>query len=110
MESEENCAVMAVEQLKDFLENGNIRNSVNYPQCSMGECRAQHRIAIYHRNVKHMIRQFADVLSYTNVANLSNTSRGEYAYTMIDIDDAIQPETVEALKQIGEVFRVRVVR
>ncbi|HCI73229.1 MAG TPA: 3-phosphoglycerate dehydrogenase [Lachnospiraceae bacterium] len=110
MESEENCAVMAVEQLKDFLENGNIRNSVNYPACSMGECHAQHRIAIYHKNVKHMIRQFADVLSYTNVANLSNTSRGEYAYTMIDIDDAIQPETVEALKQIGEVFRVRVVR
>ena len=109
-ESEENCAVMAVEQLKDFLENGNIRNSVNYPACSMGECRSQHRIAIYHKNVKHMIRQFADILSYTNVANMSNTSRGEYAYTMIDIDDAIKPETVEELRNVGDVLRVRVIR
>ncbi len=109
-ESEENCAVMAVEQLKDFLENGNIRNSVNYPSCSMGECRAQHRIAIYHRNVKNMIRQFADILSYTNVDNMSNTSRGEYAYTMIDIDDALEPETVDRLRAVGGVVRVRVVR
>ncbi len=110
MESEENCAAMAVEQLKDFLENGNIRNSVNYPPCSMGECRSQHRIAIYHKNVKNMIRQFADVLSYTNVANMSNTSRGEYAYTMVDIDDALEEQTVARLREIGEVFRVRVVR
>ncbi len=109
-ESEENCAVMAVEQLKDFLENGNIRNSVNYPSCSMGECRAQHRIAIYHRNVKNMIRQFADILSYTNVDNMSNTSRGEYAYTMIDIDDALEPETVDRLRAVDGVVRVRVVR
>lgn len=109
-ESEENCAVMAVEQLKDFLENGNIRNSVNYPSCSMGECRAQHRIAIYHRNVKNMIRQFADILSYTNVDNMSNTSRGEYAYTMIDIDDALESETVDRLRAVGGVVRVRVVR
>ena len=109
-ESEENCAEMAVEQLREFLENGNIQNSVNYPSCNMGQCRAQHRIAIYHRNVKNMIRQFADILSYTNVANMSNTSRGEYAYTMIDIDDALEPETVEQLRSVGEVFRVRVVR
>ncbi len=109
-ESEENCAVMAVEQLKDFLENGNIRNSVNYPQCSMGECRAQHRIAIYHRNVRNMIRQFADILSYTNVANMSNTSRGSFAYTLIDIDDGLEPETVEKLKSVQDVVRVRIVR
>ena len=109
-ESEENCAVMAVEQLRDFLENGNIRNSVNYPSCSMGVCRTQHRIAIYHKNVKNMIRQFADILSYTNVANMSNTSRGEYAYTMIDIDDDLGPETVQALNKVEGVVRVRVVR
>lgn len=109
-ESEENCAAMAVEQLRDFLENGNIRNSVNYPSCNMGTCRSQHRIAIYHKNVKNMIRQFADILSYTNVANMSNTSRGEYAYTMIDIDDELAPETVEQLKGIADVIRVRVVR
>ena len=109
-ESEENCAVMAVEQLKDFLENGNIRNSVNYPSCSMGICRTLHRIAIYHKNVKNMIRQFADILSYTNVANMSNTSRGEYAYTMIDFDEELEPETVEILKNVKDVIRVRVVR
>ncbi len=109
-ESEENCAVMAVEQLRDFLENGNIRNSVNYPACSMGQCTSQHRIAIYHKNVKHMIRQFADILSYTNVANMSNTSRGEYAYTMIDIEDALEPETVRQISGIEGVARVRVVR
>lgn len=109
-ESEENCAKMAVEQLIDFLENGNIRNSVNYPACSMGKCRSQHRIAIYHGNVKNMIRQFADILSYTNVDNMSNTSRGEYAVTMIDIDDELKEETVEELKAVGGVFRVRVIR
>ncbi len=109
-ESEENCALMAVEQLRDFLENGNIRNSVNYPACNMGECRSQHRIAIYHKNVKNMIRQFVDILSYTNVANMSNTSRGEYAYTMIDIEDEIEAETVEKLRSVDEVCRVRVVQ
>lgn len=109
-ESEENCAKMAVEQLIDFLENGNIRNSVNYPACNMGKCRSQHRIAIYHGNVKNMIRQFADILSYTNVDNMSNTSRGEYAVTMIDIDDELKEETVEKLKTVGGVFRVRVIR
>jgi D-3-phosphoglycerate dehydrogenase len=109
-ESEENCAKMAVEQLIDFLENGNIRNSVNYPACNMGKCRSQHRIAIYHGNVKNMIRQFADILSYTNVDNMSNTSRGEYAVTMIDIDDELKEETVEKLKAVGGVFRVRVIR
>ncbi len=109
-ESEENCAVMAVEQLRDFLENGNIRNSVNYPACSMGECRSQHRIAIYHKNVKNMIKQFVDILSYANVANMSNTSRGEYAYTMIDIEDEISADTVDKLKAVDAVFRVRVVK
>ena len=108
-ESEENCAAMAVEQLRDFLENGNIRNSVNYPSCNMGKCRSQHRIAIFHGNVKNMIRQFADILSYTNVANMSNTSRGEYAVTMIDIDGSLEPETVDKLSRVGGVFRVRVV-
>ncbi len=109
-ESEENCAVMAVEQLRDFLENGNIRNSVNYPACSMGECHTQHRIAIYHKNVKNMIKQFAEILSYTNVANMSNTSRGEYAYTMVDIDDALEAETFDKLKAVDGVLRVRLVK
>jgi len=108
-ESEDNCAVMAVNELMDFLENGNIRNSVNYPPCNMGRCESAHRVAIYHRNVKQMIRQFLDVLSYTNVSNLSNTSRGEIAYTLIDIEDNLTDEAVAALGAIDGVFRVRVV-
>ncbi len=109
-ESEENCAVMAVTQLREFLENGNITNSVNYPPCSMGVCKSAHRIAIYHRNVKHMIRKIMDSLSYTNVSNMSNTSRGEYAYTMIDIDDDIIAGTVDQIRAIPDVLRVRVVK
>ena len=68
------------------------------------------RIAIYHRNVKHMIRQIMDKLSNTNVANMSNTSRGEYAYTMIDLDETIRPETVAEIGRIPDVLRVRVVK
>ena len=109
-ESEENCAVMAVTQLMEFLENGNISNSVNYPSCNMGVCSSAQRIAIYHRNVKHMIRQIMDKLSNTNVANMSNTSRGEYAYTMIDLDETIRPETVAEIGRIPDVLRVRVVK
>lgn len=109
-ESEENCAVMAVNQLRDFLENGNICNSVNYPACSMGRCESGHRLAVYHKNVKNMIRQIVDVLSYANVANMSNTSRGDIAYTMIDIDGELDQDTVSKLMSIGGVFRVRVVK
>ena len=108
-ESEENCAKMAVEELKDFLENGNIRNSVNYPACSMGKCSSRHRITIYHENIKNMIKQFAEILSYTNVANMSNVSRAELAVTMIDIEDDLERETIEKLKAVGGVSRVRVV-
>ena len=109
-ESEENCAFMAVNALRSFLEDGNIEHSVNYPACSMGRCSAAHRIAIYHRNVRAMIARIADILSYTNVANMSNTSRGEYAYTLVDIDDEIREETVQQLENIDEVIRVRVVK
>lgn len=108
-ESEENCAVMAVNELRDFIENGNIRNSVNYPACSMGVCQAKHRLAIYHKNVPQMIRQITDVLSYTNVAGMSNTSRGDYAYTLVDIDQELEQKTVQRLQLIPDVTRVRVV-
>lgn len=108
-ESEDNCAVMAVTELMDFLENGNIKNSVNYPAVSMGPCSSAHRVAIYHKNVKQMIRQFMDILSYTNIANLSNSSRGEYAYTLIDIDDHLTSEAVSRLMQTEDVLRVRIV-
>lgn len=109
-EAEENCARMAAEELVDFLENGNITHSVNYPACSMGICRAEHRIAIYHKNIPQMISQITGVLSYTNVAGMSNTSRGDYAYTLVDIDDGLKEETTRNLSSIDGVIRVRVVK
>ncbi len=109
-ESEDNCAVMAVKELKNFLENGNIRNSVNYPNCDLGFCMAQSRLAIYHRNIKKMINQFTELLSDTNIRNMSNTSKGDYAYTMFDLDGAIPEETVARLKDIEGVIRVRLVK
>lgn len=109
-ESEDNCAVMAVKELKNFLENGNIRNSVNYPNCDMGVCGTGGRIAICHRNVKKMISQFTTLLADTNIDNMSNTSRGAYAYTLLDLEDPVDPETVERLRSIDGVIRVRVVK
>ncbi|MFR8548128.1 MAG: 3-phosphoglycerate dehydrogenase family protein [Lachnospiraceae bacterium] len=110
VESEDNCAVMAVKELKNFLENGNIRNSVNYPNCDLGLCTAESRLAIYHRNVKMMIGRFADILSDTNIKNMSNTSKGDYAYTLFDLDARVAPETVERLRAVEGVVKVRVVK
>lgn len=109
-ESEDNCAVMAVNELMDFLENGNIRNSVNYPNCSMGVCESATRVAIYHKNVKKMISQFTGILADTNIVNMSNTSRGEYAYTLLDLEDKISEDTLEMLQGIEGVLRVRIVK
>ncbi len=108
-ESEENCAVMAVNECRDFLENGNIRNSVNYPSCSMGKCESAARIAIYHRNIKKMISSFSAILENNNIANLSNTSRGEYAYTLIDLEEKLTEGDLDALSAVDGVIRVRVV-
>lgn len=109
-ESEDNCAVMAVKELMNFLENGNIRNSVNYPNCDLGLCTAQSRLAIYHRNVKKMIGRFADILSDTNIKNMSNTSKGDYAYTLLDLDARVSSEIVEQLRAVEGVVKVRVVK
>lgn len=109
-ESEEKCAVMAVKELKNFLENGNIRNSVNYPNCDLGLCSAASRIAIYHKNVKKMIGRFADILSDTNIQNMSNTSKGDYAYTLLDLDTAVTEEVINRLRMLDDVIKVRVVK
>lgn len=109
-ESEDNCAVMAVKEIKNFLENGNIRNSVNYPNCDLGICEAESRLAIYHKNVKKMIGRFADVLSDTNIKNMSNTSKGDYAYTLFDLDSAVTEDVVWQLKEIDGVIKVRIVK
>lgn len=109
-ESEDNCAVMAVNELMDFLENGNIKNSVNYPNCNLGVCTSAGRIAIYHKNIKKMISQFTAILADTNIQNMSNTSRGEFAYTLLDLEDQIPEETVKQLEAVDGVLRVRVVK
>ena len=110
-ESEENCAVMAVKEVRDFLENGNITHSVNYPDCNVGTKADGDRITILHRNVPNMIGQISAILAKDNmnIADLTNKSKGKYAYTMIDVDSEVPDGVVEELKQIGEVLRVRVI-
>ena len=110
-ESEDNCAVKAVLELKDYLENGNINNSVNQPNCDMGICDGP-RIAIFHKNVANMISQFTTVLGDAgyNISDMTNKSRGDYAYTLIDLEDNITNELVKKLNAIDDVVRVRVVR
>ena len=109
-ESEDNCAKMAVEELKDFLENGNIRNSVNFPACDMG-VRDKTRITILHRNIPNMIGQFTALLAKDNVNidDMTNKSRGSYAYTMIDVDNDVTEDVVKGLEMIEGVLKVRVI-
>ena len=111
-ESEDNCAVMAVNQMMDYLENGNIINSVNYPRCSMGPVKSAARICIFNKNVPNMIGQFASVLANcgVNIASMANESRGDLAYTLIDTDQDVEDAVVEKLAAIPEVFKVRIIR
>lgn len=111
-ESEDNCAIMAVKQVRDYLENGNIRNSVNYPNCDMGYRGENTRIVLMHHNVPNMIGQFTKILAADNmnIADLTNKSKGSYAYTMIDIDSEVPAAVVEELKRVKEVLRVRVIQ
>jgi len=111
-ESEDNCAKMAVRQVMDYLENGNIVNSVNYPNCDMGICTKAGRIAIQHRNIPNMLSRFTGALSHQNVniSDMVNRSKGEYAYTMLDLDSPVCPLLVEELKNVDGVIRVRVIK
>ncbi len=111
-ESEDNCAVMAVQELMDYLENGNIRNSVNYPACDMGICTTIGRVAIFHKNIANMITKFTAEFGEKgiNISNMTNKSRGEVAYTMLDVEEPPTAEMVQALEQIPGVFRVRIVK
>ncbi len=111
-ESEDNCAVMAVAEMMDYLENGNIRNSVNYPACDMGVCTKAGRVAIFHRNIANMITQFTAEFGAKgiNISELTNKSRGDVAYTMIDVESTPTGEIIEALEKIEGVFRVRIVK
>ncbi len=111
-ESEDNCAVMAVKQLMDYMENGNIRNSVNYPNCDAGVCVTAGRIAICHRNIPNMLSQFTGAFSAVNVniTDMVNKSRGEYAYTVLDVEAADNTEVAAKLAKINGVLKVRIVK
>lgn len=111
-EAEDNCAEMAVRELRDYMENGNIKNSVNYPACDMGVCQAAGRIAINHRNTVNMISQFTRVLGDAgrNISDMTNKSKGDYAYTMMDLETPADDEIVKALESIEGVCKVRVIK
>lgn len=111
-ESEDNCAKMAVEELMDYIDNGNIRNSVNYPQCDMGICKTASRIAVQHLNIPNMIGQITGALAMggVNISDMTNKSRESYAYTMLDLEKAADHDTIEKLKAIEGVLRVRVIK
>jgi D-3-phosphoglycerate dehydrogenase / 2-oxoglutarate reductase len=111
-ESEDNCAVMAVKQLMDYMENGNIRNSVNYPNCDAGVCVTAGRIAICHRNIPNMLTQFTGAFSAVNVniTDMVNKSRGDYAYTVLDVESADNTEVAAKLSRINGVLKVRIIK
>ena len=107
-EAEDNCAVMAINELKDFIENGNITNSVNYPAVSLGVKQAQHRVCINHKNIPGQIAHFSAVISEKggNITDFVHKSRGEFAYSIIDVDGNVD---IDALKALDGVYRVRVI-
>ena len=110
-ESEDNCAMMAVDQIADFLENGSIINSVNFPAVSLtnGE---KHRITIMHKNISGIVSKITSAFANeeVNIDNMVNKSKGEYAYTVIDSDTKASPEAIEALKKINGIIRIRVIK
>lgn len=111
-ESEDNCAVMAVKQVMDYLENGNIKNSVNYPNCDMGICSHVGRIAINHRNIPNMLSQFTSTVARENIniPDMINKSKGKYAYTILDIESPATPELANKIREIDGVLKVRIIK
>ena len=111
-ESEDNCAVMAVRQVMNYLENGNIANSVNFPACDMGPCAKPGRIAVLHRNIPNTISRFTTAVAECgiNISDMLNRSKGEYAYTMLDLDDPVPADLAEKLGQLPGVLRVRIIK
>lgn len=108
-ESEDNCAIMAVREIRDYLENGNIVHSVNFPDCSMGACTTAGRIGILHRNVKGMLSQYTTVLGDAgiNIDAMANKSKGDYAYALLDVDTSVTEDVIEKLKSTEGVLGVR---
>ena len=110
-EAEDNCAAMAANEIRNFLENGNIVNSVNYPNCDMGIAGEFPRLSICHKNIKNMLNQFADVFTDEdiNIEHMTNSSKGDYAYSMFDLSKAPSEEALVKLRDIKGVLRVRVI-
>ena len=109
-EAEDNCARMAVDEMMDFIENGNITNSVTIPNVNMGRCRAASRISLFHRNIPNMIGKITGAVSELNISDMTNRSCSEYAYTLLDLDSPISEEAIEILKNIEGMIRVRVIK
>lgn len=111
-ESEENCAIMAVQEMKEYLENGTIQHSVNFPDCDLGICQCPSRVAIFHKNIANMIAKFTSVMGWNNIniINMTNKSKGDVAYTLLDLEKTANESILSQLKTIDGVFRVRVVK
>ena len=111
-EAEDNCAVMAVKEMRDYLENGNIVNSVNYPACSLGPATKPGRLAILHRNVANMLGTLTSILgnAKVNIDAVANKSRGDFAYTLIDVDTPVPADIVKAIAATEAIIKVRVVK
>jgi len=111
-ESEDNCAVMAANELVDYLENGNIKNSVNFPSCDMGVCQVEGRVALLHKNIPNMIGQITSAFAKNgyNISDLTNKSKGSKAYTLIDIESKASDSLVKELNAIDGILKVRVIK
>ena len=109
-ESEENCAEMAVDQLMNYLEKGNIVNSVNYPNCDLGDIEAECRITVHHKNLPNMIGQLTSALAEEgyNIENMLNKSKKDYAYSIFDVEKRPSEKVLSKMKQIDGVIRLRV--
>ena len=111
-ESEDNCAVMAANELVDYLENGNIKNSVNFPSCDMGVCQVEGRVALLHKNIPNMIGQITSAFAKNgyNISDLTNKSKGSKAYTLVDIESKASDSLVKELNAIEGILKVRVIK
>lgn len=111
-ESEDNCAIMAVEEIMDYIDNGNIKNSVNFPNCDMGVCRGGGRISVMHLNVPNMIGQITGGLAAAgaNISDMTNKSKDKFAYTLIDLECTVTPAMVEILNKIEGTLKIRVIK
>ncbi len=111
-EAEDNCAVMAVKEIMDYMENGNICHSVNYPDCDMGVCQAESRVAILHKNKAGLIASFTTILGNenVNVEDMTNKSRGDFAYTLLDLGTRPADCVIDEIKKVDGVIKVRVVK